>query len=106
MLNQEEAKLTSRNDNKYFKVLPCLLQLWIDLRKPAGNSGQKYLNPRSKYSAGSLNQGDTTASSEPILKSAHTIAIFKRKMAVVSQKHLRNTHWLGSSSHLPLPVSL
>ena len=57
MLIQEEAQLNSRNEIKCFKVLPCLLQWWIDLRKPAGNSGQKYLNPRLKYSAGSLNQG-------------------------------------------------
>ena len=58
--------------------------------------------------AGSLNQGavTTTASSEPILKDAHLIAIFKRKMAVVSWKHLGNTYRLGSSSPLPLPVSL
>ena len=41
--------------------------------------------------AGSLNQGAATASSEPILEAAHLIAIFKRKMAVVSRKHLRNT---------------
>ena len=40
------------------------------------------------YRAGPLNQGADTASSEPILKAAIPIAIFKRKMAVVSQKHL------------------
>ena len=32
--------------------------------------------------------------------------VFKNKMAVVSRKHLRNTHQLGGSSHLPLPVSV
>ena len=41
--------------------------------------------------AGSFNQGAATASSEPILKAAHLIAIFKRKVAVVSLKHERNT---------------
>ena len=56
--------------------------------------------------AGSLNQGAAIASSEPILKAAHLIASFKRKMAVVSQKHIGNTHRLGGSSHLPILVSL
>ncbi len=51
--------------------------------------------------AGSLNQGAATviAYSELIFK-----AIFKmKKIAVVSWKHLGNTHWLGSNSHLLLP---
>ena len=56
--------------------------------------------------AGSLNQGAATASTKPILKAAHLIAIFKRKMAVVSWKHLENCHQLVGSSHLALPVSL
>ena len=58
--------------------------------------------------SGSLNQGaaNATTSSGSILKTAHLLAIFKRKMAVVSRKHLENTHRLGGSSHLPLPVSL
>ena len=54
----------------------------------------------------SLNQGAATASSEPILKAAHLIAIFKRKMSVVSRKQLGNTHRLGDSIHLLLPLSL
>ncbi len=39
------------------------------------------------FRAGSLNQGTATAtaSSEPILKTANLMAIFKRKMAVVSR---------------------
>ena len=37
---------------------------------------------------------------------AHIIAIFKRKMAVVSRKHWENTHRLSGYSHLPLPVSV
>ncbi len=41
-----------------------------------------------KNRAGSLNQGATNASSEAILKAAHLRAIFKRKMAVVSQNYL------------------
>ena len=65
---------------------------------------------KSKWNirAGSLKQGThtVTASIEPILKAAHQIEIFKRKMSVVSQKHLGNTHWLGGSSHLLLPISL
>ena len=58
---------------------------------------------------GSLNQGATiaTASSEPILKVAHLKPIFIRKLAVVSRKHLGNTHRLGGSIQLLLPpVSL
>ena len=47
--------------------------------------------------AGSLIQGAATASREPILKAAHLMAIFKRKMAVVS---------LDGNCHLRLPVSL
>ena len=56
--------------------------------------------------AGSLNQGTATASSEPILKAAQLIAGFKRKMVVVSRRHLGNTNRLGGISHLPLPLSL
>ncbi len=44
----------------------------------------------------------TAASNEPILKADNLIAIFKRKMSVVSRKHLGKTHRLGSGSHLPL----
>ncbi len=57
--------------------------------------------------AGSLNQGaaTTTAFSDPILKAAHIIVNFKRKIALVSRKHLGNTHRLGDSSHLPLLAS-
>ncbi len=41
------------------------------------------------YRAGFLTQSavTATASSEPILKGAHLIAIFKRKMAVFSRNH-------------------
>ena len=38
--------------------------------------------------AGSFNQGAATASIKPILKTAHLIVIFERKMSVVGQKHL------------------
>ncbi len=64
--------------------------------------------------AGSLNQSAATASSEPILKGGHLVAIFKRKIAVVS----RNTYetptdsvavvtyrfqWASSVSCPPMP---
>ncbi len=51
--------------------------------------------------AASLKQGaaTSTASIEPILKPANLIAIFRRKMTVVSRKHLGNSHQLcGSGS--------
>ncbi len=56
--------------------------------------------------ADSSNQSAATASNVPILNAAHLIAIFKRKMVVVSRKHLGNIQRLGGSSHLPLSVSL
>ncbi len=61
-----------------------------------------------QYRAKSLNQGaaTATASSEPIMLSAHLTLIFKIKMARVTLKNLGNTHRLGGSSHLPLPLSL
>ncbi len=51
-----------------------------------------------------LNRGATTAtaSSEPIMKADQLIAIFKRKIAVVSLNHEGNAHRLGDSSQLPL----
>ncbi len=36
----------------------------------------------------SLYQGTATCSSKPILNAAHLISIFKRKLAVLSRKHL------------------
>ena len=58
--------------------------------------------------SGSLNKDAATAtvSSELILKVAYLMAIFKIIMEAVSRKHLGNTHRLGGSSHLPLPVRL
>ncbi len=41
-----------------------------------------------------------------ILKAAYLRAIFKWIMAVMSRKHLGNTHQLRGISHLPLSVSL
>ncbi len=54
--------------------------------------------------AGSLNQGAATAYSKPTLRAVHLISIFKIKMAVVSRKHLGNTHRFEASfSDSPLP---
>ena len=59
----------------------------------------------SIFRAGSLNKDAVPSWSEPILKAAHLTAILKRKIPVVSRKHLRNIHQLGGSSHLPLSVT-
>ncbi len=81
----------------------CFIMIWNYNVNVVVLNNAAYLNWSR---AGSLNQGVATTYSEPILKAAHQIAIFKRKMAVVSRKHLGNTHQLGGSSLLQLPVSL
>ncbi len=56
--------------------------------------------------AGSLNQSAATASSEPILKAARLLEIFKRKMWLVSQKHLGNAlaRWQSSFTAASEPL--
>ncbi len=63
---------------------------------------------RTNCRAGSLNPGaaTVTTSNEPILKAAYLIAIFERKMAVESWKHMGNTNRPSGSSHVPQLVSL
>ncbi len=95
------------NRSKYlstiFKKVFLLVKIFSFLANIAYRAVSLILN---YIRAGSLHQGAATASSDPILIAAHLIAVFKRKMAVVSQKHLVNTQRLAGSSHLPLPVSL
>ena len=100
------------NEKEIIKTRPKSLHVSITPGPGPGSPGTGHSSSRSLQvqvtpgpchsGAGSLNHSDATAdaSSEPILKVAHLIAIFKSKWQWQARKHFGNTHQLTSKCYV------